>query len=105
VPSSKARVYLRSRAGRTAVRMSLIVYMNISDLYCIIDGVSSGAASVFVATHDSERGGAGVSLNYKDQAAYTLAHVFTLAYPYGTPTILSSYEFNNNDAGAPNGGK
>ena len=31
--------------------------------------------------------------------------IFSLAHPYGTPTILSSYNgFTNNDAGAPNGG-
>ena len=31
--------------------------------------------------------------------------VFSLAHPYGTPTILSSYSgFTNSDAGSPNGG-
>ena len=31
--------------------------------------------------------------------------IFSLAHPYGTPTILSSYSgFTNSDAGAPNGG-
>ena len=31
--------------------------------------------------------------------------IFSLAHPYGTPTILSSYSgFTNTDAGAPNGG-
>jgi hypothetical protein len=27
-----------------------------------------------------------------------------LAYPYGTPTVLSSYKFNSVDDGAPNNG-
>lgn len=32
--------------------------------------------------------------------------IFSLAHPYGTPTILSSYSgFTNTDAGSPNGGK
>ena len=32
--------------------------------------------------------------------------IFSLAHPYGTPTILSSYEgFTNYDAGAPNSGQ
>jgi hypothetical protein len=35
---------------------------------------------------------------------YTLATVFALAYPYGTPTVLSSYQFNSPDDGPPNGG-
>jgi hypothetical protein len=31
--------------------------------------------------------------------------IFSLAHPYGTPTILSSYSgFTDTDAGAPNGG-
>jgi hypothetical protein len=69
-------------------------------------GVDSSAATVFVTTHDSERGNTGGSLNYKSpNNAYTLANVFMLAYPYGTPTILSSYRFDNGDAGAPNGGE
>ncbi|KAG9091378.1 hypothetical protein FS749_016590, partial [Ceratobasidium sp. UAMH 11750] len=61
----------------------------------------SDKANVFVVNHDQERGGE--HLRYKDGAIYTLAHVFMLAYPYGTPTILSSFYFDNNDAGAPNG--
>ncbi|KAG9084876.1 hypothetical protein FRC06_003852 [Ceratobasidium sp. 370] len=61
----------------------------------------SDKANVFVVNHDQERGGD--HLRYKDGAIYTLAHVFMLAYPYGTPTILSSFYFDNNDAGAPNG--
>ena len=35
---------------------------------------------------------------------YVLANIFTLAQSYGTPTILSSFSYSNNDAGAPNGG-
>jgi hypothetical protein len=67
--------------------------------------VASESATVFVATHDSERGNTGGSLNYKSpNNAYTLANIFNLAYPYGTPTVLSSYDFNNGDQGAPNGG-
>ena len=31
--------------------------------------------------------------------------IFSLAHPYGTPTILSSYQFSSYDDGAPNGGK
>ena len=30
--------------------------------------------------------------------------VFSLAHPYGTPTILSSYTFSDYDQGAPNNG-
>ncbi|QRV93130.1 alpha-amylase [Ceratobasidium sp. AG-Ba] len=65
--------------------------------------VSGGGANVFVANHDTERNGA--SLNHNSPSnTYALAMVFSLSYPYGTPTILSSYSFSNIDDGAPNGG-
>ncbi|CAE6399554.1 unnamed protein product, partial [Rhizoctonia solani] len=64
--------------------------------------VASSSANVFVSNHDTERGGS--SLNYKSGSTYTLAHIFMLAYPYGTPTVLSSYTFSDNDAGSPSSG-
>ncbi|MFH9428764.1 alpha-amylase family protein [Streptomyces sp. NPDC017615] len=65
--------------------------------------MSSSVAGVFVDNHDTERNGS--TLNYKDGANYTLANVFMLAYPYGTPDINSGYEWSDADAGPPNGGK
>ncbi|MBT2382072.1 alpha-amylase family protein [Streptomyces sp. ISL-11] len=59
-------------------------------------------AAVFVDNHDTERGGD--TLSHKDGAAYTLANVFMLAWPYGSPDIHSGYEFTDRDAGPPNGG-
>ncbi|CAL9371643.1 Alpha-amylase [Streptomyces sp. enrichment culture] len=64
--------------------------------------VSSGKAATFVANHDTERHNA--TLTYKDGAKYTLAHVFMLAWPYGSPDVHSGYEFSN-DAGGPNNGQ
>ncbi|CAE6515532.1 unnamed protein product [Rhizoctonia solani] len=61
----------------------------------------SDLANVFVTNHDQERGTN--ALTYKSGNTYTLAHVFMLSYPYGTPTILSSYVFDDSNAGAPNG--
>ncbi|KAF8704772.1 Alpha-amylase, partial [Rhizoctonia solani] len=61
--------------------------------------IASSDANVFISNHDTERGGS--SLNYKSGLIYTLAHIFMLAYPYGTPTVLSSYEFSDYDAGSP----
>lgn len=56
------------------------------------------------ANHDTERGGS--SLNYQaSNNRYTLALVFSLSFPYGTPTILSGYQFSSYDAGSPNSGK
>ncbi|MET3987211.1 carbohydrate-binding module family 20 domain-containing protein [Streptomyces sp. PvR034] len=62
----------------------------------------SGQAAVFVDNHDTERGGD--TLNYKAGATYTLANVFMLAWPYGSPDVHSGYSFTDRDAGPPNGG-
>ncbi|GAA0516980.1 alpha-amylase family protein [Saccharopolyspora thermophila] len=64
--------------------------------------LESGRADVFVDNHDTERGGD--TLSYKDGANYTLANVFMLAWPYGSPDVHSGYEFSDRDAGPPNGG-
>ncbi|WP_405703382.1 carbohydrate-binding module family 20 domain-containing protein [Streptomyces sp. NBC_00069] len=62
----------------------------------------SGQSAVFVDNHDTER--VGDTLNYKDGSAYTLAGVFMLAWPYGSPDVHSGYEWTDKDAGPPNGG-
>ncbi|MFD5935222.1 carbohydrate-binding module family 20 domain-containing protein [Streptomyces sp. NPDC060333] len=62
----------------------------------------SGQSAVFVDNHDTERGGD--TLSYKDGSAYTLANVFMLAWPYGSPDVHSGYEWSRKDAGPPNGG-
>ncbi|GGY40028.1 alpha-amylase [Streptomyces djakartensis] len=65
--------------------------------------LNSGVAGVFVDNHDTERNGS--TLSYKDNATYTLANVFMLAWPYGAPDINSGYEFTDPDAGPPGGGQ
>ncbi|MBT2540362.1 alpha amylase C-terminal domain-containing protein [Streptomyces sp. ISL-44] len=64
--------------------------------------MASGQSAVFVDNHDTERGGD--TLTYKDGSAYTLASVFMLAWPYGSPDVHSGYEWTDKDAGPPNGG-
>ncbi len=64
--------------------------------------MESGKSAVFVDNHDTERGGD--TLSYKDGATYTLANVFMLAWPYGSPDVHSGYEWSDRDAGPPNGG-
>ncbi|CAL9650161.1 Alpha-amylase [Streptomyces sp. enrichment culture] len=63
----------------------------------------SDQSGVFVTNHDTERNGE--TLTYKDGAGYTLAHVFMLAWPYGSPDVHSGYEFTDHDAGPPAGGQ
>ncbi|MEU1469846.1 carbohydrate-binding module family 20 domain-containing protein [Streptomyces sp. NPDC005761] len=64
--------------------------------------MSSSKAAVFVDNHDTERNGE--TLNYKSGAGYTLANVFMLAWPYGSPDVHSGYEWSDKDAGPPSGG-
>ncbi|MGW0546382.1 carbohydrate-binding module family 20 domain-containing protein [Streptomyces altiplanensis] len=64
--------------------------------------MESGRSAVFVDNHDTERGGD--TLSYKNGATYTLASVFMLAWPYGSPDVHSGYEFSSHDAGPPGGG-
>ncbi|UED83242.1 carbohydrate-binding module family 20 domain-containing protein [Streptomyces profundus] len=63
----------------------------------------SGGSAVFVDNHDTERNGS--TLNYRSGANYTLANVFMLAWPYGTPDVHSGYEFSDHDAGPPGNGQ
>lgn len=62
----------------------------------------SANARTFVDNWDTERNGS--TLNYKNGATYTLANVYMLAWPYGSPNVYSGYEFSDTDAGPPNGG-
>ncbi|MFI7099119.1 alpha-amylase family protein [Streptomyces sp. NPDC050161] len=75
---------------------------DIAQLKSVADGkLGSGSARTFVDNWDTERNGS--TLTYKDGAAYTLANVFMLASPYGSPNVYSGYEWSDKDAGPPSG--
>ncbi|MGV8966499.1 MAG: carbohydrate-binding module family 20 domain-containing protein [Cellulomonas sp.] len=59
-------------------------------------------ARVFVDNWDTERNGS--TLNSTYGSTYTLANVFMLAWPYGSPNVYSGYAFSGFDAGPPAGG-
>jgi alpha-amylase len=64
----------------------------------------SSSAVVFVDNHDNQRGhgGGGNVITYEDGRLYDLANVFMLAYPYGYPKVMSSYDYHGDtDRGAP----
>ncbi|MEV4641163.1 alpha-amylase family protein [Actinoplanes sp. NPDC049548] len=66
-------------------------------------GFVNGTVGVpFVDNHDTQRNG--TTLSYKDNATYTLANVFMLAWPYGSPSVMSGFEFAAKDQGAPKDG-
>lgn len=61
---------------------------------------------MFVVNHDKERDGEALNANAPSNI-YILAHIFSLAYPYGRVSVLSSYEggLGDKDVGGPNQGK
>jgi alpha-amylase len=59
----------------------------------------SDRSVVFVANHDTERNGS--TLSYKSGVNYTLAHVFELAWSFGTPQVYSGFDFANSDDSPP----
>ncbi|MFG3280583.1 carbohydrate-binding module family 20 domain-containing protein [Streptomyces sp. NPDC048111] len=59
----------------------------------------SDKSSVMVTNHDLERDNS--TLTYKDGAKYTLAHIFELAWGYGTPQVYSGFRFNSADDSPP----
>ena len=60
----------------------------------------ASVANVFVDNYDTQRDTPG-TLTYKDNGIYALANAFMLAWPYGTPTVMSSYEFTDRNQGPP----
>jgi alpha-amylase len=67
--------------------------------------LASADAQVFVENHDNQRQDTGNIITYKDGGNLnTLAHVFMMAWPYGYPEIMSSYDWSNSDQGPPSVG-
>jgi alpha-amylase len=54
---------------------------------------------IYVDSHDTQRGT--TTLSYKDGVQHTLATQLMLAYPYGTPLVMSSFAFEGFDDGPP----
>lgn len=61
--------------------------------------LTSDEAVVFVDNHDTQR--YEPTLTYVDGDRYYLATAFMLAHPYGTPVVMSSYDFQGNDTEGP----
>jgi hypothetical protein len=62
--------------------------------------LASNKAQVFIDNHDTERNGT-TKLNYKSGARHYLAEGFMLAYPFGTPSVMSGFNFSSSDQGPP----
>lgn len=62
----------------------------------------SNKARGFIDNWDTERNHSTLDRTYG--STYTLANVFMLAHPYGSPNVYSGYEVTSHDGGPPNGG-
>ncbi|MBK8469250.1 MAG: alpha-amylase family protein [Actinomycetales bacterium] len=80
---------------------SALQWGRIASLRNLAGGVNGTVARVFLDNHDTQRHGGAQVLTFKQPRLYALANVFMLAWPYGEPTVMSSYEFTNPDAGPP----
>lgn len=64
--------------------------------------LNSADAITFVANHDNQRQNTGNIITHKDgMNVNNIAHVFALAWPYGYPKVMSSYDWNDHDQGPP----
>ncbi len=64
--------------------------------------LASSDAVTFVANHDNQRQNTSNIVTHKDGAnVNNIAHVFMLAFPYGYPEVMSSYDWTNHDQGPP----
>ena len=61
---------------------------------------------IFIDNHDNQRGhgGGGTILTHKDPFFYKQANAFMLAHPYAFTRIMSSYYFDDSEAGPPSNG-
>lgn len=67
----------------------------------------SSSAVVFVDNHDNQRGhGSAAQVTHRSGALYDIANVFMLAWPYGYPKVMSSYDWggDNDNRGPPHNG-
>ena len=63
------------------------------------DMLPSRFAQVFTDNHDNQRGqgvGSGCVVDHRDGQVHVLANIFALAYPYGYPSVMSSYYWQSN---------
>jgi alpha-amylase len=65
--------------------------------------IPSEKAVVFTDNHDNQRGhgGGGWVLTFRDGLLHRLANMFLLAFNYGSVSLMSSYDFNDDSDGPP----
>jgi alpha-amylase len=79
-------------------------FANLSDLgkpsdSPLLDYKPSASSVVYIDSHDTQRGA--TTLSYADGDLHTIATEFMLAWPYGTPLVMSSFAFSDFNASPP----
>jgi alpha-amylase len=69
-------------------------------LFTLGSNLIAAALSFAADNHDNQRDNPSV-LTYKDGRLYKMATAFHMAWPYGVPRIMSSFNFTERDAGPP----
>ncbi|MGC8798693.1 MAG: pullulanase-type alpha-1,6-glucosidase, partial [Chloroflexus sp.] len=73
---------------------------SLSSLQSFTSGLlPSRFAQIFVDNHDNQRGhgpGGACVVDHRDGRTHLLANIFTLAQPYGHPSVMSSYYWTTN---------
>lgn len=80
----------------------------LQDLTATKGMMASDKAVVFIDNHDNQRGhGMAAEMTHRSGPVYELANMFMLAWPYGYPKLMSSYEWGGVDdsQGPPHDGK
>lgn len=72
---------------------------SLKDVGAALGMVPSKYAVVFIDNHDNQREGHAEVLTYKSPSLYIMANAFMLAQPYGTPSIMSSFNFSSYNQG------
>ncbi|KAG7210988.1 hypothetical protein KM043_016357 [Ampulex compressa] len=62
-------------------------------------------ALVFIDNHDTQRNVHSVTLTYRQSKLYKMAVAFMLAHPYGTPRVMSSFDFHGFNDSPPSDGQ
>ncbi|MBB5870433.1 alpha-amylase [Allocatelliglobosispora scoriae] len=88
-----------TRALRFGGSLGALAELGVASDSPALDFKPSARSVVYIDSHDTQRGTS--TLTYADGGLHALATEFMLAWPYGTPLVMSSFAFTDFDASPP----